>query len=112
MAVRLDCPLCRATVADGVEPHPGTCPGCGARVEGGAETSQGAVEALIVAADLDGVDPAALTRALFGLDESSPLGRRMAITSDQRDGFYRWWVFIRTGDDDIGTLLRRVPETG
>ena len=63
-------------------------------------------------AGVDGVESAALTRALFELDEASPLGQRIAITSDRRDGFYRWWVFILPEDGGIGTLLRRVLESG
>jgi hypothetical protein len=112
VSVRLDCPLCRATVAGGSEPRPGRCPGCGAVYEGGAETAQGAVEALLRAAGVDDVAAAPLTRALFEIDPASPLAARVAITSDRRDGFYRWWVFALPADGDLGTLLRGVPISG
>jgi hypothetical protein len=112
MHVRLDCPLCGVTVVDGVDPAPGTCPGCGARFEGNAETSLGASEALLVAVGQADLDAAAFTRALFELEPDSDLARWAAIVADQREGFYNWWVFVRTDEIDIGTLLRRVLASG
>ena len=99
-------------MADGSEPRPGRCPGCGAAYHGGAETAQGAVEALLRAAGVDDVGPEALTRALFEIAPDAPLAARIAVTSDRRDGFYRWWVFALPAGGDLGTLLRGVPTAG
>lgn len=112
VAVRLDCPLCGTTVVDGPDPAPGVCPGCGARYEGGAETSVGAVQALLDAVDHTEFDAAAITHGLFVLDPESDLARHVAMASDQREGFYSWWVFIRTDEKPAGTLLRRVLALG
>jgi hypothetical protein len=92
---------------------PGVCQGCGARFEGNAETSQGAVEALLQAtSQAADIDAGALTRAFFEIDPESELARNVAIASDERQGFYNWWVFIRTDELPIGTLLRRVLASG
>jgi hypothetical protein len=112
MIVRLDCPLCGFTVLDGPDPAPGVCAGCGARFDGNAETSAGAVEALLVSLSRTEIDGPALTRALFELDGESDLARQVAIASDRREGFYNWWVFVRTDGMEIGTLLRRVLASG
>lgn len=110
--VRLLCPLCGHVVVDGPDPAPGVCAGCGARFEGNAETSLGAVEALLAATSQTDIDAAALTRALFDLDVRSDLARSVAIASDERQGFYNWWVFFRDDEHLIGTLLRRVLAPG
>lgn len=112
MVVRLLCPLCGHVVVDGPDPVPGVCAGCGARFEGNAETSHGAVEALLSATSQTDIDADALTRALFDLDPASDLARNVAIASDERQGFYNWWVFFRTDTYPIGTLLRRVLAPG
>jgi hypothetical protein len=70
------------------------------------------VEALLEATGVEDVVAETLTRALFELDPASPLAARIAITSDRRGGFYRWWVFVLPADGDLGTLLRRVPVSG
>jgi hypothetical protein len=43
----------------------------------------------MTALGVDG-DPEAAARRVFDLDPESGI----AITSDRRDGFYAWWVFI------------------
>ena len=35
-----------------------------------------------------------------------------AITSDSRDGFYLWWVFVRDGGRDRADVLRAVAGSG
>lgn len=112
MKVRLQCPLCGHVVVDGHDPQPGVCAGCGARFEGNTETSLGAVEALLAATSQNDIDASSLTRALFDLDPESDLARNVAIASDERQGFYNWWVFIRTDESPVGTLLRRVLASG
>ena len=89
--MRLDCPLCGAVVSDGpAPPAPGRCPGCGARYEGGGERPQDAAAAALAALGLEG-DPDTLARGLFAEDLA---GRGVAVTSDRRDGFYGWWMFV------------------
>lgn len=87
--VRLDCPLCGAPVSEGEPPVPGHCPGCGARYAGGAERPQGAAHEALTAFGIEG-DSERLARALFEADPE--IG--VAVTSDRRDGFYTWWVFV------------------
>lgn len=96
--VRLDCPLCGVLVCDGDPPAPGRCPGCDARYEGGADRPQGAARAALEAFGIDG-DPDRFARALFEADPATGV----AITSDRRDGFYTWWVFV--ADDDHARAL-------
>jgi len=40
-----------------------------------------------------------VVRALFALAPEDPRARRAGITSDRREGFYRWWVFVREDPD-------------
>lgn len=87
--VRLDCPLCGALVNDGDPPEPGHCPGCGARYMGGTERPHGAAEATLQAFGIAG-DPDKLARALFEVGPETGV----AVTSDRREGFYAWWVFV------------------
>ena len=87
--VRLDCPLCGVLVSECDPPTPGNCPGCGARYLGGTERPNDAAQAALTAFGIEG-DSAALTRALFDLPPESGI----AVTSDHRDGFYAWWVFV------------------
>lgn len=87
--VRLDCPLCGACVSDGAVPSPGACPGCAAWYDGGTEDPQGAARAALAAAGITG-DPDRLARALFDVEP----GTGLALTSDRRDGFYTWWIFV------------------
>lgn len=100
--VRLDCPLCGAVVSDAPEPPPpGACPGCGARFLGGGERPQDAAAATMTALGIDG-DPDVLARALFAEDL---VDRGVAVTSDRRDGFYGWWIFVAPGAE--GEIARR-----
>ena len=103
--VRLVCPLCATVVAEGAEPAPGTCPGCGARYAGGGESPPAAVAAALAHWGVEGPSPDALALRLFEVDPPPPPAPAAAITSDQRDGFYLWWVFVRPGDSDIATVL-------
>ncbi len=97
--MRLDCPLCRADVARGAEPAPGACPGCGALVRGGGEDPVGGVAAALSQLGLPDAPAPALAQALFRLTPAVPRGRVMAVTSDVREDFYRWWVFVLAPDD-------------
>ena len=111
MSVRLVCPLCGAVVSDGPEPAPGRCPGCAARFEGGAESAPAAVAAALAALGASGLSAEAVTRRLFELDPAGDLAARAAITSDRRDGFYRWWVFVSDGGEPPAALLGRLAES-
>jgi hypothetical protein len=75
---------------DGPEPAPGTCGGCGARFEGGGDTPRDAAVRTLGAFGSSG-DP---DRLVAGLFESDGPSSEVAITSDRRDGFYRWWIFV------------------
>ena len=97
MAVRLECPLCGTTVVDGPEPEPGTCPSCGAAYAGGGESPPAAAQAALAAWGIEGVDAGALARRLFEVEPAPPPAPTAAITSDRREGFYRWWLFVRGG---------------
>ena len=102
VGVRLDCPLCGAVVSDApAPPSPGACPGCGARFDGGGERPQDAAGAAMSALGLEG-DADGLARALFAEDL---VDRGVAVTSDRRDGFYGWWVFVAPGSE--GEIARR-----
>lgn len=94
MTVRLVCPFCRTAVLDDDEAAPGSCSGCDARYAGDGASATEAVAAALVAWRLDDVDPAAFTAELFTREPEDP-ETRVAITSDERDGFYHWWVFAR-----------------
>ena len=101
MSPRLDCPLCGAVVADGVpDITPGTCPGCGARYEGGEGAAGDAVQVALTALGAGDLDPAQVTDAVFRLSPEESAHRGVAITSDARDGFYLWWLFVRQSDGD------------
>jgi len=100
MSVRLDCPLCAAVVVDGADDlAPGACASCGARYEGGEGSAPDAVQAALVAFGADALDAAAVTDAVFRLTPAESAEKGVAITSDARDDFYRWWLFVRTGGD-------------
>jgi len=36
----------------------------------------------------------------------------VAVTSDRRDGFYRWWVFLPADDLAAADILGRLAEEG
>ncbi len=107
MSARLDCPLCGAVVADGVpDITPGMCPGCGARYEGGEGAAGDAVRAALTVLGAGGLDPAQVTDAVFRLSPEESADRGVAITSDAREGFYCWWLFVRQSDggDPVGAV--------
>ncbi len=100
--IRLVCPLCSTTIADGREPEVGeACPGCSAIVLGGGnDPISGVAAALDQNGDVElPVDEVA--RALFALAAPDPRARLAGITSDERDGFYRWWVLVRNDEGDV-----------
>lgn len=101
----LVCPLCGATVHEGGEPAPGACGTCGAVYGGGGDHPVTACEAVIAQWGAQGrLDARTLATGLFVLDADEPLSRRVAVTSDRRQGFYRWWVFAAPGEDRAAVL--------
>jgi len=107
-AVRLVCPLCGTDV----EPRPGRCSGCGARYGGDADGPPEAVAAFLAEVGAGDLDAEPLSRALFVLGTDDPRAGRMAITSDRRDGYYRWWVFVQAGEaDPAGVLAEALAAT-
>jgi hypothetical protein len=104
--VRLTCPLCGATVVDGREPEPGACPRCGADFAGGGPSPPAAAAAALAAWGVEGIDPDALARRLFEAGPAAAPAPAAAITSDSRDGFYLWWVFVRDGGRERAEVLR------
>ena len=110
MSARLDCPLCGAVVVEGTDDiAPGACPGCGARYEGGESSAPDAVRTALAGFGADALDPVAMTDAVFRLTPADSAERGVAITSDARDDFYRWWLFVRAGDHgDVIAVLSAV----
>jgi hypothetical protein len=86
---------------EGAVPAVRRCPGCGACYAGGGERPSEAAAVALGEFGVDGGDPDVLARALFDADES---GRGVAITSDRRDGFYAWWVFVADHPDALDRL--------
>lgn len=92
--IRLVCPMCQSTVVEAADDVlPGVCPGCGAEFAGDAQTPGDAVRAAVDRWGLDN-DVDTLTAELFSADAVGE-ETSLAIASDERDGFYRWWVFRR-----------------
>ena len=110
MSARLECPLCGQVGADGVHDiAPGTCPGCGARYEGGVGDAPGAVAAAVAGFGAGDLDAREVLDAVFRLTPAQSAERGVSITSDTRDDFYRWWLFVRAGDGgDPAVVLRQV----
>ena len=108
--VRLACPLCGTLVADGAEPEPGACAGCGARYAGGGESPPQALSRALSHWGVEGLDAAALARRLFEADPPPAPAPAAAITSDRRDGFYLWWVFVRDAGRGPGAVLVDLPD--
>ena len=107
MAISLDCPLCAASVADGADSLvPGRCPNCDARYEGDGDHPVAGAAAAASAFGVDGLDAEPLAKALFAIDPGDPLGSTVGIASDSRDGFYRWWVFVRDDAEAPESILR------
>lgn len=103
--VRLVCPLCGAVVSDGPEPAPGACAGCGALYAGGEGDVPGSVRGALRHFGAPGLAADALARRLFEIAPPDPRAERVAITSDRRRDFYRWWLFVRPGDEPPAELL-------
>ena len=103
--VQLICPLCGTDVAGATEPSPGRCPGCDAPFAGGGSS---APEGVTLALAQWGIDlPAAdVTRSLFETEALPAPAPTAAITSDRRDGFYLWWVFVRPAEAGVEGVLR------
>ena len=110
MSARLDCPLCGAVVVEGADSiAPGACPSCGARYDGGEGSAPDAVRAALTGFGADSLDPVTVTDAVFRLAPADSADRGVAITSDERDDFYLWWLFVRPGEDgDPATTLARL----
>jgi hypothetical protein len=107
--IRLECPLCGALVSEGSRaPAPGRCPGCEARFASDAERPEVAVAALLAKLGLDDVPAERLTRRLFELPSHHALAGQAEVTSDRREGFYRWWAFAREDGPDAQGPLRRL----
>lgn len=109
--MRLVCPLCGTTVSDGPEPSAGACPGCGARYAGGEGDVPGAVARALSELGADDLPADAIARRLFEIEPPDPLAERLAITSDRRPGFYRWWLFVRAGVDGPHAALAALIST-
>jgi hypothetical protein len=105
VGARLVCPLCGTAVVDGAEPVPGACAGCGALFAGGGESPPAGVAAALAHWGVEGLDPGALALRLFEADPPPAPAAGAAITSDQRDAFYLWWLFVRPGDGDVAAAL-------
>jgi hypothetical protein len=105
VSVVLVCPLCGADAMAGEVPRAGDCAGCGAAIAGGGASAPEGVAMALGAwgADLPAGDVA---RALFERDPAPAPAPTAAITSDRREGFYLWWVFVRPGPDGVGETLR------
>ena len=110
MSARLECPLCGQVVVDGVDDiAPGACPGCGARYEGGEGDAPGAVAAAVTGFGADDLDAGEVLDAVYRLTPVQSAEQGVSITSDARDDFYRWWLFVRAGAaGDPAAVLRQV----
>lgn len=95
----LTCPLCHGRAAEGAEIAAARCPSCGARFAGGTEDPPTAVAAASESWTIETPDARLVADGLFRLAPDEPLLERLGITTDRRDGFYRWWVFVAEGAD-------------
>jgi len=110
VSARLECPLCGQVVVDGADDIvPGACPGCGARYEGGEGDAPASVAAAVTGFGADDLDAREVLDAVFRLTPAQSAERGVSITSDTRDDFYRWWLFVRTGESgDPADVLHQV----
>ena len=106
MGPQLVCPFCRAIVVDGVEPAPGTCAGCGARFAGGGDDARAGVVAALAWWHITDLDGARVSEGLFRVLPSDRLNGLASVTSDRRDGFYRWWVFVAAAAEPATVLAQ------
>ena len=103
---QLTCPLCRVLVADGSEPSPGICPGCGARFAGGGDDARTGVAAALDWWGVADLDADTVAMGLFRVLPGDPFNRVVMVTSDRRDGFYRWWVFVASETEPATALAQ------
>jgi hypothetical protein len=66
----------------------------------------GAVAAALGAFGAGEVHAGEVANAIFRLTPAESADRGVAITSDSRDDFYRWWLFVRAGDAGPAGVLR------
>lgn len=112
MSANLECPLCAAVVAaDAPDIAPGTCPGCGARYEGGEGDAPGAVAVALRGFGADDLPATDVLNAIFRLSSGDALASRVAVTSDHRDDFYLWWVFVREDEGSARDVLALLVNT-
>lgn len=107
---RLVCPVCRTVITDGSDPEPGECHGCRSSYAGDGDSAPAAVAEALAEWGFSDLDPGAVTAALFALPPGSGPTTRAAVVSDEREGFYRWWVFAPAGDEGRTVLARLVSE--
>ena len=53
---------------------------------------------------IQGHDAGRAVEGLFRLLPDAPLNAQITVTSDRREGFYRWWVFVADGVDAATAL--------
>jgi hypothetical protein len=98
--VRLVCPLCGGLASAGAPPPAAAaCPGCGARYAGDGESAREAVARGLEGLDIVGLEPDEVTSALFSVPPERCRELGVAIASDEREGFYRWWLFVAAGGE-------------
>jgi hypothetical protein len=77
---------------------------------GDADAAPEAVAAALADLGAPELPVTALTQAIFGLSPEDEVARGVAITSDRRDGFYRWWLFLRAEPgEEAATLAALLP---
>ena len=106
MNVLLVCPLCGLDAVAGGEPQPGECAGCGAAIAGGGESAPAGGARALAQWGLDDLDEQVVARRLFEVEPAPAPAPTAAVTSDRRDGFYLWWVFVRPGPEGVASTLR------
>ena len=106
MGPQLVCPLCRTVIIDGAEPAAGTCPGCGAQFAGGGDDARAGGLAALSWWGITDMDGSRVSEGLFRILPSDPLSAAVTVTSDRRDAFYRWWVFVAVGRDPVAVLAQ------
>ena len=106
---QLDCPLCGAKFTIDLAAVEASCPSCRASAIGGTNSPLEAAAAVGQALGIGSgqIDDVAAT--LFSIDPEHPLSDTIAITSDQRDGFYRWWVVIAANADPVALRESLAP---
>lgn len=93
-------------MVEGSEPAPGVCAGCGALYAGGSASPPLAVADALSHWGAGDLAPDALALRLFEVEPLPSPAPTAAITSDQRDDFYLWWVFVRPGEQGVGAVFQ------